>query len=446
MTKCTLKFGVQANDTLDIIQTSFNGWSLTTDYSMLLDGTSSVNWLQLSPELWGHIFLCLKPCQKDVLAGGGFRNSHTATFYRLNEVCKTFHQVFQTHSQLHTTVYLGPETEGSSSVSLFKWLCRHRSSIQNLIAAFDSTWLEAVLALLIDAPVTTIYLAHVRAPALAILTQFKFVTTCVITGSKDANFGLALGAFTNLTSLRLEDGAFQDFESAVNLTSLTLQECVATCSKACDCVTSLLELQLVGSSLYLYQQGLCAFSCLQYLRCVGGLVVGNTDADSLWLNKVPNLPLDLSVLTALTKLDLQIAPGDGTGRIKLDWLTMLLGLKSLSASLFATEVELPKAFSLMVHLTNLELLCRTVDDDPSTALRVDLDLSSLVSLESLTLSSPVIDNSWGGLNGLISLKKLKHIKYSCKPSAETIQDLIELSLKIGSVRPDMCIEYISHVD
>ena len=299
-----------------------------------------------------------------------------------------------------------------------------------------------MLALLIDAPVTTTYLTYVGAAALTLLAQFKFVTTCVITESPDTQLGLALAALPNLTSLGLEDGDFDDIDAAVNLTSLKLLRSTATCSKACVCVTSLLELQLEDSDLDLEQQGLCAFSCLQYLACVNSSVEGNIDADSLRMNGEPKLPLDLSALMALTKLDLE--NNYCTHVLKLDWLTMLQDLKSVSVHLYASEVVLPKALSCMVNLTNLEVCCDSVPNNHEAVLRMELKLTSLVSLQSLTLSSPTIDNGWHGLTDLVSLSNLKQIKYSCKPSAESTQDLVELSLKIGSVRPDMSIVYTEH--
>ena len=407
------------------------------------DGVSRPNWLGLSPELWGLIFLHLKPDQEDLLAVRAWSAPSIASFYTLSEVCTAFHQILQTDSRLHTSLCLWKQPSISSFVALSRYIRKHHSSIQILVTGYVSPWLETTLGLLIDAPVTKVCMPSVSLPALHLMTEFKSITHCTISAAAEIDLEDALGALPNLTNLTLEDEYFVGLESAVNLTSLRLQNCVVTCSKACSCVTSLLELQLESAKLHgFHQHGVCACSCLQYLRCVASMVDGNTYADILELNHDNSFPVDLSTLTALTKLEYKA--GGGPAIQELDWLTVLQGLKSVSADLYAVEVDMGADLSTMVNLTNLKVLCSPVDEYGSV-LSVDLDWTSLVALESLSLASSIIDNSCqNGLNGLLALKHLKHVKYSCKPSAEVTSDLMELSFKNGSRRPDMCIEFVDY--
>ena len=404
---------------------------------MAPDGTRPSNWLQLSPELWGLIFLQFQPGHRDTLNDEGFRSFNAASFYRLSEVCKTFHKVFLTDPRLHTSLYLGRKTRTPSLASLARWLHKHRASIQTLAAGYESPGLEAVLALLIDAPVTSIHLANVSHLSLNLLTEFKFVTKCTISGSRELHLESTLGALPNLTSLTLKDGDYMGINSAVNLTSLTLQNCNAFCSTACGCVTSLVQLQLVEANIHhFHQRGLCACAGLQYLKCASSRIGGRTKADCFCLRPYElQLPSDLSVLTALTKLEFQTA-NHGEGDVVLAWLTTLRSLKSISAHVIGQYVVLPEDLGSMINIKTLQVLC----DSGSlhrACLTDNLDWKLLVSLESLSLSSPYTDHR--DLNGLSSLKSLKYIKYTCLPGGESTRQLIDLSRRLDSSGP--CIDF-----
>lgn len=237
-------------------------------------------------------------------------------------------------------------------MALSRYIRKHHSSIQTLVTGYVSPWLETTLGLLLDAHVTKVCMPSVSLPALQLMAEFKSITHCTISAAAENDLEYVLGALPNLTNLTLEDDEFFGVESAVNLTSLRLQSCVVTCSKACSCVTSLLELQLESAKLHnFHQHGVCACSCLQYFRCVASVVDGDTYADILDLNHDHSFPVDLSILTALTKLEFRAGVGPAIQR--LDWLTVLQGLKSVSAHLYAVEVDMGADLSTTVNLTKL---------------------------------------------------------------------------------------------
>ena len=400
---------------------------------MALTGRSHVDWLSFPPEFWGYIFSRLQPVNKNIIDKKSLSNFSVAPFYELSLVCKAFNQIFWTDLKLHTGLCLNKRQGISSLASLVTWLCKDQARIHTLVIDCDQEWQPATLAVLLGAFVTTIRLANASIPALEMLTQFQNITQCVISVSRATNLGLPLKALPNLASLTLDDGDFTGVEHAVSLTSLTLRESCISCSGPCTFRTSLLELQLKSSTLCVYHgHGLGEFCRLQYLRCIQSLV-GGIDTEFFDLRDEVIPPPTMSLLTALTKLEFKT---QYKGYFELDWITHLQGLKSVSAHVVADEIELSEDISTMVNLQSLQVLCDTRYGRVS-ALYVSLDWTSLVSLESLVLSSATIVMHSVCLDGLLSLEHLKYCMYSCNGSRETKQQLTELSQKMFSSRPDI---------
>ena len=380
----------------------------------------------------------LTPSYEDTIAGKSSCAYRQAPLHRLDMVCKTFHHLCKTNAQLHTSLYLSKRTTSYSISKLRQWLGKHLTSICTLVTHCHSHLLEEVLTLLTGYALTRVCLANVDSHVLKLMTEFKFITHCVIQ-LKERGLTLSLGALPqlpHLTNLALEDGNFTNLEDAVGLTSLRLRKCMASTSDPCMFMTSLLTLQLEVATLCIYhQRGLCEFSCLQYLRCIQSRVEGRARADSLLLREEVWVPSHLSLLAALTKLGFQAHQGRNP---PLSWITQLQGLKSVSARIIADVVELPQVISTMVNLQSLEILCHDKFGNRGLLL-VELNWTSLVSLQSVVLSSGTIFSK--SFDGLLFLKSLKHLHLSCYASIDASQLFIDLSQRMGISRPDVEFSY-----
>lgn len=147
------------------------------------------------------------------------------------------------------------------------------------------------------------------------------------------------------------------------------------------------------------------------------------------------VPSHLSLLAALTKLEFQAHQGRTP---PLSWITQLQGLKSVNACIIADVVELPQVISTMVNVQSLEILCHDKSDNRGLLL-VELNWTSLVSLQSVVLSSGTIFSK--KIDGLLFLKSLQQLHFSCYASIEATQQLIDLSQRMGVGRPDVEFSY-----
>lgn len=395
------------------------------------EGQHQVPWLQLSSELWGLIFSRLKPVTVTDVGFARSRTSSQAAYHGLKMVCKRFHTVFEEDPKLSSTLILPKSVAGSRVLSLLRWIRKHYDCVEHLSAVGDTPWLHAALALLVDGCLMSACFAHISHPPLTLMPSFQCLRHCAISFPENRQLSLhALAALPKLTSLALEHGSFTDMNAAAHLTSLSLSLSDASCSGDCTCVTSLLKLELAWSKLQnFHKRGLYACSHLQYLYCEMSGVSGAARANEFGLAHDICVMPDIQKLTALTRLEFcteQLV-------CSLDWIADLRSLKCVEAFNSGCGMHMPASMSCLTNLQDLKVVCTTRED--KAKLDIAVDLTALVSLQSVYLSSAIITCS--SLVPLTCLKSLKCIAFKCEPNEGTQRQLIQLSRELGSNRPDI---------
>ena len=164
------------------------------------------------------------------------------------------------------------------------------------------------------------------------VAKFKTLTKCTLCGGPAASLSLEpLGNLPSLTALVLEQSTFSCVEAAaVHLTRLRLNECTAVCSSNCMCVTSLVELQLIHSTLYRFHvTGIAACVSLERLELDFGSVQAASAAGHFTVNNEGvMIPVTLTALKNLTSLVFTCVGNQGSGG-DLNWLSHLANLQSL---------------------------------------------------------------------------------------------------------------------
>ena len=169
-----------------------------------------------------------------------------------------------------------------------------------------------------------------------VLAQFTSIRKCDLAMqiSTSGRSNISLWPFEDLPHLqhlRIADAAVHDLNAAMHLTHLQLQNCRAFCSRDCSCVTSLLRLDVLRSSVAsFHQRGIAACSNLMHLSLKRGCVVARDATETVRLNDNHRmqLPPGLSELTGLTELDFTHLSSHA--EVQLSWLTDLPALESCS--------------------------------------------------------------------------------------------------------------------
>lgn len=169
--------------------------------------------------------------------------------------------------------------------------------------------------------------------AMHIIPAFTSLKRCSLILDTNTDLELLQGLM-KLDDLGLKGSTVRNLQAAaVRLTALQLLHCTAYCSHDCMCVTSLIHLEIVKSSVRAFHDvGLCACTRVEQLHCdqsyIGaGDAAGDTShSDTLnFVSTGPQLPASLACLTSLTRL--AVGSRAASLQVLLDWPTCLTALQ-----------------------------------------------------------------------------------------------------------------------
>lgn len=401
-----------------------------------------IDWTQLSSELWGCIFAIV---EKDSIA-------HYEDIFRaatpwnwlstLQRVCKRFQSVYKEQPLLYSSLLLLSQPEVSRSSYLLKRLDRCRGGLQILAIACGSPWLEVVLTAL-QLQKSALRLAdvwHANTASLYLLSTFQTLSECKLQAPDSEVVSLqALEVLPHLTTLTLEDGHFAHVHVFAQLTSLRLNyKAEVTCSQNCECVTSLLHLDVIRSQLKRFHtRGVSACCNLQTLKCIHGQVSAvSPEEDFQWDETRVNIGSSLTALTALTMLEIGVHNLDVD--VDLGWVTMLKSLKSLEARFNVRTVELPGSLS---SLSSLSSLLVGSSDTQRGVVTIDFDWAGLVSLQRVVFVGTI---QLSHMTSLIALPTLQQVTLQTARNIigyTTTKQMFELVYSLGRDRPDVLLLY-----
>ena len=388
-------------------------------------------WLHLPVNLWAQVFTALKPV--------GFAAAETwQGFHQLRTVCQAFDATFKQHSDLYSDVIVRDHHHLSS---LKAWMRCYSSSIKNLIVLKPSPWLEAILAALqtTHSCLETLFVVGpVQTAAVDLLPGFQSITKLMVHDhgayrSLDLN---PLKELPQLTHLDLQQGCFNGIEVAEHLTALDLYHATVVCEQGCSFVTSLLHLTMWYTEVAnFHQKGLPACSCLQSLTCQDSEILAVEADEGLICSDETELsiPSNMTALTALTQFAIGMEScEDGSMPVNLGWLTKLTALQYVEISLPTTTVEFPQSVSTMTSIRTLfvDLHCNTPTAEAAD-LKLDFDMSGLVSLQSFTLRrTSVIAHDMRRLALIQGLKQVV-LEDVLPADVRTAQEMAMLAFQIG---------------
>ena len=362
-------------------------------------------------------------------------------FHQLRTVCSAFNATFKQHDDLYSDVIVRDHKDCHLS-SLAAWICCHSSSIRNLTVLMPSPWLEAILVALqsphLSCLETLFIVGPVPATAMHLLPSFQSITKLVVYnhGTHPLLDLHPLKELPQLTRLDLQQGFFKGIEVAEHLTALDLYQTSVVCEQGCSFVTSLIHLTMWYADLAgFHQKGLPACSCLQSLTCPDGDISAVDADEGLNCSSESDLstPSTMTALTSLTKLTIGMYSCEGGNMpVNVGWLTKLTALQCVEVSLPTSQVEFPQCVSTM---TSIRTLLVDLHYSPPTAdaadLRLDFDLSGLVSVQSFTLKRlSVIAHEMRRLTLIQGLKQVV-LKDVMPADARTAQEIAMLAFEIG---------------
>ena len=384
-------------------------------------------WSHLPLNLWARVFTDMKPV--------GFAPAENSlAFHQLRTVCSAFNATFKQHDDLYSDIIVRDHKDRHLS-SLAAWICCHSSSIRNLTVLMPSPWLEAIFVAL-QSPhhsclETLFIVGPVPATAMHLLPSFQSITKLVVHDHETPLLDLhPLKDLPQLTHLDLQQG----IEVAEHLTALDLYQTRVVCEQGCSFVTSLVHLTMWYAALAgFHQKGLPACSCLQSLTCRDGDISAVDANEGLLCSSDTELsiPSSMTALTALTKLAIGTDACSGDP-VNLGWLTQLTALRCIEVSLPTSEVEFPQCVSTMTSIRTLLVDLHYSTPTADTAdLRLDFDMSGLVSLQSFTLKRlSVIAHEMRRLTLVQGLKQVV-LKDVVPADARTAQEIAMLAFEIG---------------
>lgn len=190
-------------------------------------------------------------------------------------------------------------------------------------------------------------------------------------------------------------------------------------------------------------RGIVECCCLQALDCCDSCVrAGHELHQAENLNckaPVPQVPLSLTALTSLTRLDYECVDVDADQHhhLLLDWVTSLTALQQLRASVQCNTV-LPQCLRSLTNLRHLHV--RTVSlGEESYWIKPRFEWKALAALQFLHLDGTVRVSERFRLSDLATLEHLHTVIVSrCfKPEMCTMNQLAALAYKLGRERPDV---------
>lgn len=351
-------------------------------------------------------------------------------------VCRAFCRMFNQQSQLTKTVSFHDLTSINLD-SLLAWVKKHGRQVKQVFAdnpAVHSLDTAAMLRALVSckAPVQTLEL-YKPSSAMLSVSAFKTLTHCALrVHSKQARLDLKpLKALPCLVNLSLANGIFVYVEAAVHLTSLYLENCTASCSQDCRCVSSLRDLDMYQASMAgFHNRGLGACSQLMSLTCTASsLAAGHAwqSEDLIFHGNVHQVPVSLTALRSLTHLNFCSSAAEY--EVSLDWLTCLPALQVLDAGFYCNNVVLPSCLSMLTNLRALSAQAYAGE------VMLVFDFKALSSLTSIELCGTVRASWPCVLSDIASLADLRIVAFTHCKWAD--MGLVALAHKLGKDRLDV---------
>ena len=380
-------------------------------------------WASLPTEIWDVILSHLKPALKSKRLWQA-RDS-LKDLPHLSAVCTKFRAIFAQLLHLHSVLYL-PVTPGAYDVpAIISHVQQHQDCLHTVLADCNPHLDSALVSLLsLRCPIRTAFLAQVHTTdipqsSIALLAEFTTLTACILNTdatykiAKNSSAPLSLLPFCNLPHLELLElfsGNFEHLDSAMHLTSLTLDWCNTTCSEECKSLSSLVQLSALNSSIKnFHRQGLSACSALMSLSCEDAYISAHDPADTLCLDSIVDgdaevcMPASLSKLTSLTSVTFDARLY--AAHLQLSWLNSLSALHDVSITMNASRIDLP-SFDNLTRLSSLQL----ANHASKGKMQLNSSLAGLVALESLSLKGPV---EYGqDLGKLVDLHRLESVDVS----------------------------------
>lgn len=403
------------------------------------------HWAEVSTEIWSTILMQVSSTSNQWHIHGSNR------IHKLNLVCTSLRDIIQNQACLHKQVLL-PELSSSQVPSLLAYIHQHGHAVNqyqenvNIPATKSQSRLVLAALLASAAPLRTILLS-IPHLVLEMVPAFKMLRRCTFLNSQmTETVNLEpLQALQNLQHLTLQYGVYDNIQAAaVQLTTLELTHCNASCMQRCQCVTSLKTLKMVYAELAgLHNDGLLACSQLEAFKCNYSYVQASSPRHSFdFCTACQQGPIGLTALTKLTRLEVQHGAKDGVSVVTLDWVAQVPSLQVLRVHVDGEHLLLTETLSCMTNITSLFIKASSKHGLPGCSKVCPmLDWSALVSLKELRLHGTLRLVEEHRLSKLASLASLHTIEVAEGPTrgVAEVRQLAELAYMLGRDRPHVVL-------
>ncbi len=281
-----------------------------------------------------------------------------ASFHHLKLVCKRFNGVYLEYPDLCCYLVFRQQQPDALNPSLVAWLKRYHTSVQTLTAYCCSTALTLSVDMLASNEnwLQSMLVQNHLGSSLPSFAPFAHLTTSEVVLPQDGFLDLSTLQLSNsLQTLVVQDGTFITVSLPPNLTNLYLADSDVKSYQHCSCVTSVVQLKLLNSTLHgLHQQGLLACHALEGLTCLESYVSAmNASQEMVFKNIMFVMPLGLSALASLRCFDAAIAT---TSTLSLNAFCELTSLQDLKVHVRGGSLWANTDMSQLSMLTSLSLL------------------------------------------------------------------------------------------
>ena len=358
----------------------------------------------------------------------------------LRLVCTKWNTAFD-DPQLSRSVFLRHDFENRNLPSLLQWLHRQRTSLRLFEVAAGSPVVEAALAALVcpGSQLALASIANISDAAVHVLPCHSGLHSINIEGANEEYADLTpLAALPYLGKLRIAHGSFECGEPLSQLTNLQLNN-ANFATTAADCFLKLSNLTLYSSHCEWHGSGLAGCHNLRELALRHCTVEGSLNTDHLRLRPgfAAHVPIGISALTQLTKLDVTI-DGDSVDDMQFLWLASLASLKELGFHAI-DEIELPAELSELTSLTKLWLSLRAASD-PAACMEVHVNWKAMRSLKCLSIG-PGLFVFYSNLLQVLGCTKLEMVCFeSVRSDSHNAESAKHFGALIGLLalhRPDV---------
>lgn len=407
-------------------------------------------------ELWvhilSHLYTPMAPLNPDMTwsqPAVQYCAKELSNMQYLRLVCRKFNKALDDH-QFSCQLFLPEDFQNKRVPSLLQWVHRHRTAVRLLMVFAGTPMLEAALsALCFQAPqLHFIYVGNISAGAVHILSCYSGLHSLEIESKADnMHVDLSpLAALPCLNNLVLAKGHFYCEETLVQLTTLRLSDAEVLFANDCFCGSKLVTLNLCGSILEGFDQGLAGCHNLRNLELKMCWFTASDAADKLCLLpvKVARVPTSLSTLTQLTSLLVTLC-GQSLAAIQFSWLASLTTLQELGFHGAGADVKLPSELTELTKLERLWLTARAEPDGNLGYMTFQVAWCGMHALRSLFVGpGTYVFNS--RLLQVVECGALQEVCFEdVKPdNAESAKFFAVLISRLATNRPDV-VCYLDHV-